>query len=80
MLSALKGTHLKGQAQKCNTMTYETRCKSSVKGCLNVIHSSSSTPNVPEVIFTSVLGQNPRQAPKLSLPFPIIHRGKPIMG
>lgn len=34
MLSALKGTHRKGQAQKCNTMTYETRLRLNIKGAL----------------------------------------------
>jgi len=32
MVSSLKGTHLKRQAQKCDIMTYETRLKSNIKG------------------------------------------------
>lgn len=57
MLSAIKGTYLKWQVQKCNTMTYEIRLESNIKGCLSIIHSSSSTLNVSEVISTALLSQ-----------------------
>lgn len=57
MLSAIKGTYFKWQVQKCNAVTYEIRLKSNIKGCLSIIHCSSSTLNVSEVISTALLGQ-----------------------